>query len=189
MIHSIAIGSIFIECNHFGGVPADMESFRRSELFYDAEVLNRTAGTVGGILRVLHDRSVTVRPLLVASACPSGPVTADCYRQLKEELLDRLRATLPVSGVLLALHGSAAVEEIGDLEGDLLDAVREVVGQKIPVVATLDLHAHVTEPMVRCADALMAWETYPHKDAFPTGERGARVLLDILDGNLKPAMV
>ena len=45
MTHSIAIGSIFIECNHFGGVPADIESFRRSELFYDAEMLDRTAGS------------------------------------------------------------------------------------------------------------------------------------------------
>ncbi len=189
MTHSIAIGSIFIECNHFGGVPADIQRFRRSELFYDAEVLDRTAGTVGGMLGVLRDRAVTIRPLLVASACPSGPVTAECYRQLKAELLDRLRAALPVSGVLLALHGSAAVEDTGDLEGDLLEAVRALVGDKVPVVATLDLHAHVTEPMVRFADALVAWETYPHKDAFTTGERGARALLDILDGTLRPAMV
>lgn len=189
MTTSIAIGSIFIECNHFGGVPADIESFRRSELFYDAEVLDRTAGTIGGMLSVLRERSVAIRPLLVASACPSGPVTADCYRQLKRELLDRLQAVRPVSGVLLALHGSAAVEGIGDLEGDLLEAVRAVVGDETPVVATLDLHAHVTEPMVRCADALIAWETYPHKDAFTTGERGARALLDILDGKLRPAMV
>ncbi len=189
MTTTIAIGSIFLECNHFGGVPADMESFRRSELFYDAEVLDRSAGTIGGMLRVLRERSAAIRPLLVASACPSGPVTADCYRQLKGELLDRLRASLPVDGVLLALHGSAAVDEIGDLEGDLLAAVRALVGHETPVVATLDLHAHVTEPMVRCADALIAWETYPHRDAFTTGERGARALLDILDGTLRPAMV
>ena len=173
MTISIAIGSIFLECNHFGGVPADIESFRRSELFYDAEVLDRTAGTIGGMLQVLRERAATIRPLLVASACPSGPVTADCYRQLKGELLDRLSASLPVNGVLLALHGSAAVEEIGDLEGDLLSAVRALVGSEIPVVATLDLHAHVTEPMVRCAVALIAWETYPHRDAYDTGGRAA----------------
>jgi len=189
MTTSIAIGSIFLECNHFGGVPADIESFRRSELFYDAEVLDRTAGTVGGMLSVLRERSVAIQPLLVASACPSGPVTADCYRQLKRELLDRLQASKPVRGVLLALHGSAAVQGIGDLEGDLLAGVRAVVGENIPVVATLDLHAHVTEPMVRYADALIAWETYPHKDSFTTGERGARALLQILDGTLRPAMV
>lgn len=73
MTTSIAIGSIFLECNHFGGVPADIESFRRSELFYDAEVLDRTAGTVGGMLSVLRERSVAIQPLLVAMPAPADP--------------------------------------------------------------------------------------------------------------------
>ena len=120
MTHAIAIGSIFVECNHFGGIPADLESFRRSELFHGDEVLDRTTGTVGGLLSVLRDRAVSIKPLLVASACPSGSVTSECYRQLKRELLDRLRCSLPIDGILLALHGSAAVDDVGDLEGDLL---------------------------------------------------------------------
>ena len=37
----IAIGSIFIECNHFGGVPADLETFARCELWRGAEVLGQ----------------------------------------------------------------------------------------------------------------------------------------------------
>jgi len=188
MTRSIALGSIFIECNHFGGAPADLDAFRRSELFYGPELLARDAGTVGGMLDVLRDCSGDIRPLLVATACPSAPVTADCYQHLKDEMLGRLRQTLPVDGVLLALHGSAAVDGVGHLESDLLTAVRGVVGENIPVVATLDLHAHVTEAMVRAADALLAWETYPHRDSFDTGCRGARTLLDIMDGKLRPAM-
>ncbi|MGE5191756.1 MAG: M81 family metallopeptidase, partial [Deltaproteobacteria bacterium] len=121
-------------------------------------------------------------------ACPSAPVTGACYRHLKEELLGRLQQVLPVDGVLLALHGAAAVEGMGHLESDLLAAVRRVVGENVPLVATLDLHAHVTEAMVRAADALLAWETYPHRDAFETGCRGARALVDIVDGRLRPTM-
>jgi microcystin degradation protein MlrC len=139
------------------------------------------------MLDVLRGRAEVV-PLLVASACPGGPLPASCYRALKTEMLDRLRAALPVAGVLLALHGSASAEDAGDLEGDLLAAVRNVVGPALPVVATLDLHAHVTAEMVRHADALVAWETYPHKDAFTTGQRGARLLLDTLAGRCRPAM-
>jgi microcystin degradation protein MlrC len=185
---SVAIGSIFIECNHFGGAPADLETFRRSELFYGPELLSRDGGTVGGMLQVLRECGAEIRPLLVASACPSAPVTAACYRHLKQDLLARLKQVLPVDGVLLGLHGSAAVDDIGHLESDLLAAVRGLVGEKIPVVATLDLHAHVTESMVHAADALLAWETYPHRDAFGTGQRGATALLKIIDGTLRPAM-
>ena len=95
---------------------------------------------------------------------------------------------MPVDAVLLALHGAATVDDVGDPEGDLLDAVRRIVGPAAPVVATLDLHAHVTPDMVRHADALVAWETYPHSDQFGTGRRAARLLLGALDGRWRPTM-
>ncbi len=188
MPYRIAIGSIFTECNHFCGQPLTLQDFERTELRRGPEVLASTGGTVGGMLRVLRDRPAEIIPLIVASSCPGGTVTADCYRQLKTELLDRLAKSLPVSGVLLALHGAATAKTADDLEGDLIEAVRQLVGETVPIVATLDLHAHVTEQMVHNADALLAWETYPHRDALTTGERGARMLLDILDGRCRPTM-
>lgn len=188
MALSIAVGSIFIECNHLGGVPADLAAFERGGLFVGDAILSLDQGTVGGMLSTLRNAGAVVRPLVVASACPSGPVTAEAYDWLKREMLARLAAAGPIDGVLLALHGAAAVESLGDLEGDLLASVRQAVGDSTPVVATLDLHAHVTHDMVDSADALVAWETYPHRDAFETGERGARALLDIASGRLKPTM-
>ncbi|MSQ95790.1 MAG: M81 family peptidase [Gemmataceae bacterium] len=185
---TIALGSIFTECNHLGGAPTNLACFDRYELRRGNEVLAQEAGTVGGMLSVLRDRHATSAPLLVASACPGGPLTADCYRQLKSELLDRLKTAGPIDGVLLALHGSASADGVGDLEGDLLQAARAHVGPRMPIVATLDLHAHVTGAMVQAADALVAWETYPHKDAFTTGVRGANLLMDILAGKCKPTM-
>ncbi len=187
-MNTIALGSLFTECNHLGGAPTDLACFERYELRRGGEILDQTAGTVGGMLSVLRERPARIAPLLVASACPGGPLTAECYRQLKTELLDRLKSAGHVDGVLLALHGSASADDAGDLEGDLLQSVRELVGPKLPVVATLDLHAHVTGAMVRSADALIAWETYPHKDAFGTGVRGARMLLEIIAGKWRPTM-
>ena len=188
MDHSIAVGSIFIECNHFGGTPADMNAFRRSEFLVGNEMLAVNEGVIGGMLATLKSAKRSVAPLIHASACPSGPVTDDCYVELKDTLLLRLKAALPIDGVLLGLHGAAAAESTGDLEGDLISSVREIVGPSIPIVVTLDLHAHITDSMVTESDALLAWETYPHRDAFETGQRGARALLDILSGALTPTM-
>ena len=140
------------------------------------------------MLAGLRDRGADVVPLLVATAVPGGILSRECYLTLKTELLRRLRQSLPVDGVLLPLHGGAAVEAIGDLEGDLVEAVRHVVGPEVPVVGTLDLHAHVSEKMVAGTEALLAWETYPHRDTYSTGVRGVRMLLDILDGKVRPAM-
>ena len=188
MDSTIALGSIFIECNHFGGTPADLETFQRGQLDYDADILSYETGTVGGMLNTLRKGNADIFPLLVASTCPSRHITQACYQQLKGELLTRLSKALPVQGVLLALHGAAAAEDVGDIEGDLLQSVRSLVGSSVPIVATLDLHAHVTEPMIEAADALLAWETYPHADAWETGLRGAQAILDILDGKLQPTM-
>ncbi len=167
----IALGGILTECNQFGGEPIDITWFERYELRHGDEVLDSDSGVVGGMLDVLRERGVGVAPLLFASTCPGGPLTVACYRPLKDELLQRLQEALPVDGVLLALHGAAAVAGGVDLEADLISAVREMVGQAVPIVATLDLHAHISPPMVAGADALVAWETYPHRDAFSTGQR------------------
>lgn len=184
----IAVGSIFTECNHFGGAPITLAEFERGEFTRGDEVLKTTSGVIGGMLAELQSRKATAIPLLVASACPGGIVTDECYNTLKLELLDRLQQSLPVDGILLALHGAAAAESAGDLEGDLLAAVRHLVGPETPIVATLDLHAHVTQLMIESATALVAWETYPHRDAFSTGARGARLLVDTCEGKCRPAM-
>ena len=186
--YRIAVGTIFTESNHLVGTFTDLACFERTELRRGPQVLESTDGVVGGMLAGLRDRGADIVPLLVATAVPGGILSRECYLSLKTELLRRLRESLPVDGVLLPLHGGAAVEEIGDLEGDLVEAVRHVVGPEVPIVGTLDLHAHVSEKMVAGTEALLAWETYPHRDTYSTGVRGVRMLLDILDGKVRPAM-
>ena len=184
----VAIGAIFTECNHLGGAPIDRSWYERYELLRGDELLAGASGAVAGMLQVLRERRLTPVPLLYASTCAGGPLTRDTYEELKSEILERLQAALPVDGVLLPLHGAAAAEHVGDPEGDLIGAVRTLVGTATPVVCTLDLHAHVTAAMVRGADALLAWETYPHRDAVSTGQRAARLLADTVAGRCRPTM-
>ena len=71
----------------------------------------------------------------------------------------------PLDGVLLCLHGSLVAESDNDAEGTLLAAVRALVGAETPVVATLDLHCHITDRMLDSADAFAVYHTYPHIDS------------------------
>jgi len=64
--------------------------------------------------------------------------------------------------------------------------VREVVGPRVPVAASLDLHANMTQAMVRHADGLVAYRTYPHVDMAETGARAARLLDEILRTGRRP---
>jgi len=184
----VALGGILTECNHLGGLPITLQTYEEYELLRGDEILQCDTSVVGGMLHCLQENNADPVPLLYASACAGGPITADCYHQLQNELLDRLRAVLPVDGVLMPIHGSALVDGLDDPEGDMILAVRDIVGPDVPIIATLDLHAHVTAMMVESADALLAWETYPHHDQYGTGQRATRLLLDVLAGRCRPTM-
>src|SRR5262249_4475943 len=155
-----------------------------------AELVGRMADTneLGGFIQSLRawPESLEIAGLVRLPAWPSGAATHETFEWLRRELLDALRAALPVDGVLLALHGALVAEGAPDVEGEVLEAVRGLIGRGVPLVATLDLHANVTERMVRHADALVLYHTAPHIDVFETGRRGAAVLRRILVEGARP---
>ena len=91
-------------------------------------------------------------------------------------MLARLHDAGPVDGVYLDLHGAMVTEHFDDGEGELLARLRKVVGPRVPVIASLDLHANMTRAMVEHSDGLNAYCTYPHIDMALTGARAATLL-------------
>ena len=68
-----------------------------------------------------------------------------------------------------------------DGEGDLFEFIRSLVGDDIPLISTLDLHANVTDKMARHATALIPYEKYPHIDTYETGYKAASIMADTAD--------
>src|SRR5262249_8154932 len=166
----IAIGQLWQETNTFNPLPTTRADFEPFGLLRGAELVERMADTneLGGFIQSL--REWPERPDIVGlvrlPAWPGGLVTADSYPWLGQEMVESLRRALPVDGLLLALHGAVAADGTPDVEGDILAACRELIGPGVPLVATLDLHANVTQRMVRAADALVLYHTAPHIDVF-----------------------
>lgn len=124
-------------------------------------------------------------PLLGAAVGASGSIDQAFFDELVEQFVERLKSALPVDAVYLSLHGAAIATVDPDPDGTLLERVRTVLGDKIPIVATLDLHANVVQRMVDNADALVSYLTNPHIDMLERGAEAANIVLEILDG-LKP---
>lgn len=186
----IAVGSISQETNHFVTIRTDLSLFQ-SSIFLEGDALFALANSnheVGGMLKVCREAGVEVVPLLAARSVSGGPLTAECYQYLRNGLLDRLRAAGPVDGVVLAMHGAMGVDGEDDPEGEILEEIRTFLDASIPVVMTLDLHAHITERMLRHATGLITYRHYPHDDTFTTGERGAKLVLRILQEGVRPVM-
>jgi microcystin degradation protein MlrC len=187
----IAIGSIIQEGNTFAPTPTDLEAFAADFLWYGEELLGGYRDMrveVAGFLQVLKDAGATPVPLLAAHACAGGPLTRATMDHLVGELVERLRTALPLNGVLLSLHGAMVVEDESDAEAEILAAVRAVVGESVPIAASLDLHGHITPRTLEHATILVGYQEYPHIDMYETGERTARLLLGTLRGRLRPAL-
>ena len=174
----IAVGGIQHETNVFGPYRAKYEVFEvRDEwppLCRGERMLDEVGGMnlpVSGAIDRLRALGHEIVPLLWCSATPSAHVTEDAFERISAMMLETLQAGAPVDGVVLDLHGAMVCEHVADGDGELLRRFRAAVGDEVPIVATLDLHANVSEQMLLLASALEAFRTYPHVDMHDTGVR------------------
>ena len=179
----ISVGGLMQETNSFSPVGTVLEDFEAEYLLRGAEIPEYFAGTnteIAGFLSACESAGAQAAPLCAAAANSGGNVTAETFEALSGELLGSLRqatAEAPLDVLLLALHGSMCVDGEDDPEGALLDSCRSIVGPKCVIGASLDLHANVTERMVRAADVLVGYRTYPHVDQASTAEHAANAAI------------
>jgi microcystin degradation protein MlrC len=185
----VAIASFEFEGNTLSTQLFGEAEFARRVLVEGAAVLPAIEGhplAVTGALDLLRAEGLDLLPILVAHGGSGGRVRDAFYQDIRDRILAGLRAAGPLSGVFVALHGAMICETLDDPEGDLLEAVRALVGPAVPIAASLDLHAHVTPRMVAAADVVVGYETYPHDDAYTTGQRAAALLAGAMAGRIRP---
>ena len=173
------------ETNTFAPSPADWAAFNRGDSFPAFErgqaMQKRLTGVnipIGGFIDEAHARGWQLIPSAWAGAIPSAHVTRDAFERICAAICDDVRDALQtgLEAVYLDLHGAAVAEHCDDTEGELLARVRALIGPQRPLVASLDLHANVTERMLAQADALVSYRTYPHVDMAATGALAAVLL-------------
>ncbi|NUP98626.1 MAG: M81 family metallopeptidase [Armatimonadetes bacterium] len=188
----IAIGQWRQETNTFNPRPTTLADYHRFGLTRDsARILAEYGQTdeLGGFVRGLQAQAgVEIVPLLRAVAWSGGPLEDEAATRLRGYLREALEAAGQIDGVLLSLHGATAAHSTPDLAGAVLADVRKQVGRRVPLIATLDLHANVTPAMVAAADLLVGYRSNPHVDLIETGERAARLLLRLRSGEFKPTV-
>ncbi|WP_433240806.1 M81 family metallopeptidase [Streptosporangium sp. CA-135522] len=125
-------------------------------------------------------------PLVHARALPGGAVDPAAYDAWSAEILGGLAQAAPVDGVLLDIHGAMSVAGRDDAEGDLITAIRSVIGPEPFVSAAMDLHGNVSPVLFDGCDLLTCYRTAPHVDVWETRERAARNLVDALRRGQRP---
>lgn len=188
----IALGGFMLESNSHAPL-ATREEFERLVLLEGEALMAdlraaapRSPRTITGFATAMDGSGAwTPLPTLLAVVGASGSCEQGFFEWCVEELCTRLRAALPLDGVFFSQHGAADAERDADPDGTIFRRVREVVGSDVPVIATLDLHANMSEAMVRSSDVLVGYRTNPHVDMWERGQDCARHLRAML-GGLRP---
>lgn len=186
----VAVGGYLAVANSFATQRTGLEQFQRSQLAGDALIdrLGRGDSAIAGFLRGAREEGWSVAPLHYFFPGLAGKNTDEGHQFARETLVNALRKSQPIDGIFLQLHGTSASDNIPDCDGDLLRAIREEVGDRVPIIASLDGHANVSQLMASAATMLIGVKTNPHYDFRAVGQQAARVMAGALDGSLHPAM-
>jgi microcystin degradation protein MlrC len=202
-VKRIAFARIMQETNALSPVETTLRDFENSHyLEGDALLGALEAGRevsglyrrveLAGFLAAARDRRAEIEPVPIMSAWApsSGPVSLACFDALEDRLLEGVRRahrTSPLAGMYLCMHGAMGVRGVADPESRLARGVRAILGGA-PLVVSHDLHGNVTRARIEAADALVAYQTNPHRDHARTGHKAGRIVIGAALGELRPVM-
>ncbi len=185
----IALLGFSIECNRFAPVTTEHDFAIRTLLRGDAILSDATGpaprmlGELPGFIAEMDGGEPWEPvPLLLAMTEPNGPVDQDFFNSLMAEWETRLRAAGKIDGVYCVMHGAGLATGDDDPEGTIQAMIRRVVGPDVPVVASFDLHANVSDTGIDTIDAYIGYRTNPHLDMRERGAESAQVLRRLSGG-------
>lgn len=190
----IAILGLMLESNSFAPVTGEDDFLNRLYLAGDEfkDELYRAESKLPIEMRSFHatmDASIDweVVPILIGLVEAGGPMDHRFYTKTLTDMQQRLEAAGQLDGVYICNHGAMITTENRDPDAEMFQMVRNIVGPDIPVVATLDLHANISEQMVESVNAIIGYQTNPHVDMAARGRDAADALQEMLNGLLPVA--
>lgn len=183
----IAVAGIYHETNTFAPGFTSIDAFQAewvsgNQAFFDRYEGTRT--TMGGVCSRAKELNIVLIPGLYIAATPSGIVGKETAEALFEAVCNSLEED--VDGLFLIMHGAMVADSFLDVEGELLQRIRDRFGYDIPLAMTIDLHANISSQMVKLVDIIVGYDTYPHIDMFERAEEALGLLADTIEGRVKP---
>lgn len=119
---------------------------------------------------------------------PGGRTVRPVYEKIRDRILLDAKQAMPLDGVLLQLHGASLAYGYDDCEGDLLEKLRAIVGDDIPIGVELDPHCHLTDKMLKHSTIIICYKTFMHTDIKDRAIDLFNIFTDTLSGKVRPVM-
>ena len=190
LLMKMFIASLMTETNSFAPLPTGRLAFEERGVFRGDASTKSERSAFGPVLKLwrtmAEQEDCEVAESVCAFAQPGGLVQSALYEEYREQILEDLRAALPVQIILVCLHGAMAAHGYDDCEGDLLARLRAVAGPDCIIGAVLDLHCHSTAEMFRSASVLVAYKEYPHTDVGQSSRELFSLCIRAARGEIRP---
>lgn len=184
----ILIGRMGHESNTLSMERGDFERWTRFGWYEGQAMIEYAEGKTdytSGMIKAGREHGVELAPSIFL--WEAGPlILQETFESVLERLLSYIRAEKDnIDGICLALHGAGCAEETDDIETYTLKAVREIVGDEMPITITLDLHANLKESMASLAQGIFCIKQYPHIDTDEAGYKAMTALIRRIKGEHK----
>ncbi len=180
------------ETNTFSPMPTSLESYREGVFYRPGEHPTDAPRMCTAPLFVGRARAKKDGFELIEGSCfaasPAGTTNRADYETMRDEILEQLKQALPVDGLLLGLHGAMVAHGYDDVEGDIIDRARAIVGSKCVIGVELDPHCHLTMKRLAKSDIVVLYKEFPHTDVVERAEDVLDLVLATLRGKIKPVM-
>lgn len=171
------------ESNSFNPLYDEFDTFASFGI-YEGEEAGKNFQAVCGMYKTLKENAIETIDGVVMRSASGGPVKSDVVEWFLNKITEKLNKN-EVDGVLIALHGATVTEKSEDVCGDIIEKIRNIVGENIPISASFDLHGNITEKLIKNTDYISGFQEYPHIDQLETGIRAAKRLVEHLNGESK----
>ena len=188
----LAVAGMHHETNTFSSILADLPAYRDGGIRRGPEMTEYYRGseaTLGGFLAPPEDPDVQLVPLVDAMVNPCGPVSAEAYTAIVDEMTQALRQALPVDGLLLCLHGACVAQGHPSADADIAERLRAVLGPGVPIGCVVDMHANLDPRLATLVDVLVGYQTNPHVDPADRARKCRTLVLRAVRDGRRPATV
>src|ERR1700722_13732309 len=184
--------TIATETNTFSPLPTSLEAYKETVFLRPGEHPTDAPRMCTAPLFVARQRAAADGFTLIEGSCfaasPAGTTNRADYEFMRDEILAQLKAALPLDGVLFGLHGAMVAHGYDDVEGDVLERARTIVGPNCIIGVELDPHCHLTLKRVRLADIIILYKEFPHTDVVERAEDLLTLVLRTIRKQVTPVM-
>ncbi len=186
----IFAATLATETNTFSPLPTSIEGYKEGVWLRPGEHPDDAPRMCTATLFVARQRAKAEGFTLIEGSCfaasPAGTTNRADYETMRDEILDQLKQALPLDGVLLGLHGAMVAHGYDDVEGDITERARQIVGPNTVIGVELDPHCHLTLKRLKNADITILYKEFPHTDVVDRAEDLLTLVLRTIRKEIHP---